>query len=937
MQITPWREVVIPHDDVISGDFVQAEFAADLNQVARGSAQCEYQNPALFFQRTFITEGMRLLLTSVAKRLSGKGGDPVIQLQTAFGGGKTHTMLAVYHMVKGEIPAINLMGLDKVLSSAGISSLPPARISVLDGVAIAPDTPRLFDGIKINTLWGRLAWDLGGAEGYALVEKSDKSGTSPGKEILTELISKYSPCVILIDELVAYFRQFEEGRSFSGGTFDSNLSFIQALTEAVKLVPTAVLLASLPESEKEVGDRRGQQSLDVLSRTFGRVQALWKPVVAEEAFEIVRRRLFGSIRDEAARDYVCNAYYEIYRNRAASFPENTQESRYLDRLKTSYPIHPEFFDRLYEDWASLQNFQRTRGVLKLMAKVVHQLWKEGNKDALIMPGNLPLASNDVENELAYYLPNGWHSVIESDIDGDRSGAYLLDNKDPRFGQISASRRLTRTIFLGSAPGSLKGGNRGIEKSRVLLGVIQPSQVPQLNVYEDAIRRLCTKLHFIGNADQRYWFGTVPNLRREMEIRREKIKQDQVLLTLRQQLSDEFARGDFAGTHIFPSTSEVMDDEKLRLIILPPQNHYSRTQPEAAKSGAQEFINMRGNSPRINKNRLIFLACDSMSREHLLHLTRELIAWKSIIEEAKNNLLNLELNQLREAEHSLDESKQAVRRSLSDAYRWILSPYQNFYQKTLSDIQWNDQQVQYNGSSATEAIVETLKDSEELIIQWAPLHLSKLLNEYFWKNEKEFYPAVELWQHFCQQLYLPRLLNQNVLKETIEKGSPYREFWGIAQGKNGDSFEGFSFGEPVSIVLDSQLLLIKPSRAADYERMLVEQSKRNLPGEHKTPFGNEDPVKTEKITNEPSTTGSRSPELKTRLYASYVLDVNSPKRSLDKILEAVVEPVRFKEGVKISINLEIEIEKGAGFSKEEVRAITENSNTYNLQLPSFEED
>ena len=180
MTLKPWREIAVPHEDVLKGTFQQAEFAADLSRVHAGTATGEYQNPALFFQRTFITEGMRLLLDSVVKRLSGKGGDPVIQLQTAFGGGKTHTMLAVYHMAKGEVPASDLQGLGDILNAAQITELPRARIAVLDGIKSSPNQPVKRDGQAVRTLWGDLAWQLGGAEGYALVADADTSGTSPG-------------------------------------------------------------------------------------------------------------------------------------------------------------------------------------------------------------------------------------------------------------------------------------------------------------------------------------------------------------------------------------------------------------------------------------------------------------------------------------------------------------------------------------------------------------------------------------------------------------------------------------------------------------------------------------------------------------------------------------------------------------------------------------
>ncbi|MCL4551940.1 MAG: DUF499 domain-containing protein, partial [Candidatus Marsarchaeota archaeon] len=334
----PWREVAIPHPDVLEGTFLQSEFAADITAVHNGKATREYQDAEAFFQRTFITEGMSLLLTSVMRRLNGQGGDPVIQLQTAFGGGKTHTMLAVYHLATRQCPLNDLSGIPDLLDRAGMMDVPKAHVVVLDGTARAPGQPHKHGNQAINTLWGELAWQLGGDEGYALVSEADSTGTSPGKDVLKTLLDTYAPCVVLVDELVAYIRQFPDGQPLSGGSYDSNLSFVQALTEAIKLVPTAIMLASLPESEVEAGSNRGVATLQALEKTFGRVQALWKPVATEEAFEIVRRRLFEPVRDEHARDAVCRAFADAYITEGIKLPSETQEARYFDRLVQAYPI-----------------------------------------------------------------------------------------------------------------------------------------------------------------------------------------------------------------------------------------------------------------------------------------------------------------------------------------------------------------------------------------------------------------------------------------------------------------------------------------------------------------------------------------------------------------------------------------------------------------------
>ena len=515
--LRPWREIAVPHEDVLKGTFQQAEFAADLSRVHKGTASPEYRDPVLFFKRTYITEGMRLLLDSVVKRITGQGGDPVIQLQTAFGGGKTHTMLAVYHLARGTVPAGDLQGIPPILDAAGVIALPKARVVVIDGTKLSPTMPETRGRVRVHTMWGDLAWQLGGEEAYGRIREADESGTSPGKEMLADLLTTYAPCVILMDELVAYIRQFDEKTRLAGGTYDSNITFVQALTEAMKAVPNVVLLASLPESDQEAGSQRGVAALRTLEHYFARVQALWKPVAAEEAFEIVRRRLFSEITNTAAVEAVGRAFADLYITSGAEFPRETQESRYYQRLVNAYPIHPEVFDRLYEDWSSLENFQRTRGVLKLMAKVIHRLWKDGNNDLLITPGSLPLYDGNIRNEAIYYLPPGWDPVVERDIDGDRAETTEIESRDTLFGSVQACRRVARTVFLGSAPGTPNRMVQGIEQERILLGSVQPGQ--QTSVFRDALNRLADRLHYLNGANNRYWFDTRPKRGRGASTRR----------------------------------------------------------------------------------------------------------------------------------------------------------------------------------------------------------------------------------------------------------------------------------------------------------------------------------------------------------------------------------------------------------------------------------
>lgn len=938
--LKPWREIAVPHEDVLKGTLQQAEFAADLTRVHDGKATPEYQDPVLFFKRTFITEGMRLLLDSVVKRLAGKGGDPVIQLQTAFGGGKTHTLLAVYHLARGAVPASDLRGVPPILDKAGITELPRARIAVLDGVKSSPSQPLMRDGLTIRTLWGDLAWQLGQAEGYALVADADASGTSPGKAVLENLISRYAPCVILIDELVAYVRQFEEGKVLTGGTFDSNLTFVQALTEAIKGVPNALLLASLPESDKEAGSQLGRNTLATLSHYFGRVQALWKPVSAEEAFEIVRSRLFADIGDSLAADTVCRSFADYYRQNASDFPKETQESRYFDRLKNAYPIHPEVFDRLYEDWSSLENFQRTRGVLKLMAKVIYRLWQDNDKDPLIMPGSLPLQDADTRNELIYYLPQGWDPVVERDIDGERAETSVMESQDTRFGSVQACRRSARTIFLGSAPSTANQMVRGIDQQRVALGVALPGQMT--GIYQDAVRRLGDCLHYLNSSNNRFWFDTRPNLRREMEDRKRRFhEKDHVQPLVRSLLQKIASGGAFGGVHIFTSSADIPDDFTLRLVVLPPDAAFSRSGQSLAVDLASQILKTRGEQPRYKQNRLIFLAADFDSVNRLRDLVRSQLAWQSIVEDITNLRLNPDQFQAQQARDSLKSAEETVKRTVREAYKWVLTPMQSAQPGSgISTIEWEEIPLNAGTSSLPLEIERVLKDNEFLINEWAPVHLRNLLQNWFWKDANKAVAANEVWLQTCQQLYMPRLKDETVFRKTLTMGAESSDFFGFAQAVENGRYIGFSFGEPLLLLQDSALLLIEPSRAAAYATELrlkaAEAAKGSEPANiDPVPGGDVDDPGIDYPPPSDTPTGGPIAEPVRRFYGTIELDPIQAKLKFKGLIDEVVQNFTVLPGVKVKFRIDIEAEAPDVFDEALQRTVKENCQVLGFKQAGFE--
>ncbi|WP_020558458.1 ATP-binding protein [Thiofilum flexile] len=941
MSLKPWREIARPHKDILEGKFAESEFAADITQVAqnKGSGSDEYRDAQQFFARTYITEGMRLLLISVAKRLAGQGGDPVIQLQTAFGGGKTHTMLAVYHLASRSVSPHLLEGIPPILDQAGIHELPRAKVAVIDGINISPSEAQIKKNHKheqkVTTLWGELAWQLLGDDGLAMVQAAHETGTSPGKAVLVELLEKAAPCVILVDELTAFLRQFEPGKSYPAGTFDSNLSFIQALTEAVKTVPNAILLASLPESDVEAGGSMGQKALTALEKYFGRVESVWKPVATTEAFEIVRRRLFQHAGEPAEVEGISRQFHDFYRAHSSKFPLETQSNVYFERLCQSYPIHPEIFDRLYEDWSTLEKFQRTRGVLQYLAIVIHRLWNSDNRDALIMPGSLPLDDSNTRNKSLHYLPQGWEPVVEKEVDGVRSEPSNIDGHDTRFGSVQAARRTMRTIFLGSAPTVSHQAIRGLATEHILLGSVQPGQT--LGIFEDVLKRLRDRLHYLFADQERFWLDTRPNLRREMESRRQNLSERESVIPLIKEQVNRLLKFSnkygLAGVHIFTPSSDVPDEygTGIRLVVLAPPATYSRNE-KSAEVAALEVLQKRGEQPRQKQNRLIFLAADHDVFLNLKDQARTYLAWKSIIQDIDEGKLNLDLFQAKQARKNKDSAEQVLTQLTKDTYKWLLCPTQDMT-RSKQEIIWEVVAITSNTMNLMAEIESKLRDEEWLITEWSPIHLQKLLKQWYFKDGHTEISVQKVWQDCCHYLFMPRLGNDQVLKDTISKGLTSEDYFAFAAGKNGDKYIGFAFGKPAIVSIDSESLFIEQNAAAAY----LAASKPSVVTENVKPYTPESTQSTSKTNtvNLPSDTTPTVSSKKT-FYGSIQIDPLTAKMKFAQIIEEVVEQFTTRPNTQLNIVVEIRADSPNGFDTALQQTIKENCNTLKFDTNEFDD-
>ncbi len=939
--LKPWREVITPHDDVAKGRYMEAEFAADLNLVHKGgpNVPSEYGDPKEFFARTYLTDGLKDLLSIGARRLNGETADPVVELQTNFGGGKTHSMLALYHLVSGANSA-DLPGVAEFFGEQGLTGVPKCKRAVLVGNDFsAAEVDKKPDGVEVRTLWGELAWQLGGAETYDLLKESDLAGTSPGKELLVRVMEKNAPCLILIDEWVALLRQLPDEGGLAAGTFGANITFAQSLTEAAKAVKGALVIASLPVSSIEVGGTRGEQALQELSNVVKRVAKPWTPANSSEGFEIVRRRLFKNDMDYAARDAVSKAFSKMYKDQASEFPSECREAQYVRNLESCYPIHPELFRQFEQGWATLDKFQRTRGILRLMASVIYELWDRDDRSLMIMPSSITLDTPRVVSLIKECLPDGpqWEAVIGGDIDGPNSLPVQTDNQNPNLGRYSAARRVSRTIFMGSAP-TISGNNPGLADERMKLGCSQPGE--SVATFGDALRRLADNSVHLYADKGRHWYSLQPSVTRLAKDRAQQQEEADINAEIIRRLRSDSNRGDFDGWHIAPdSTADIPDEITTRLVILGPEYLQGANDPESdAIKYAKEIINSRGNSPRNFRNSLLFLSPDKTRMNDLEQAVRSYLAWKSISDEVDADGMDLTSHAKLQVKNKTEESNNACTSRIKETWTKLLSPSQP--DPTKPDITWEIISVSGNESLAERVSKKAV--SNELIFKIIGAPRLKIdLDRYLWLN-RDHISLKELSEFCASYLYLPRFLNQQVLRTSVENQiqGTVSEYFAYASDFDEDKkrYLGLTLaGFRGQVMFDGSGVLVKmeiaEAQQAKDQQEKAQDTQTNSGEVVDVPSNTPTPGDIESLGE----TTQAPPSMPKRYYGSIELPAASAGMKFTDLMQEVVQHFSSDPDNQVSIRVEIEAKSPTGFDERTQRTVRENSNTLGFNSGEFEQE
>lgn len=913
--LRPWIEVALPHADVLENRFRQSEFAADLFPVDSGNAEGEYADPRDFFRITFLTEGLKRVLSTALQRLGGSGGDPVVGLQTAFGGGKTHTMLAAYHVCGVDDPST----LEGVADLAGgdARSWKRPKTAVFVGTSKATDDSLVLKGgPKVYTLWGYIAWRLAGEAGLELVKEAEGARTNPGSELMVEVFKLAGPSLILLDELVAYARQLPDDR------FEAFLSFIQSLTEAAKMVPNVLVIGSLPESDAEVGGEKGKAALLRLERVFGRVQSPWLPASGDETYEIIRRRLFQPLDSdgEKAREETCKAFHKLYRDNSAEFPPEAREARYLELLRLSYPIHPELFDRLSMDWASLDKFQKTRGVLQFMANVIGVLWQERSGDPLITPARVPVAHEKVRASILYPLDPAFGAVVDKEVDGASSlPAQKEANPQRRISQARAATRAARAVFICSAP--LVGQpNAGVTGAGVRLACAEPGD--QLAIFREALSELSDQATYLYEEAGRYWFSTMPTLNRLADERAKSLPDHEVDEYIRKVLRDD--KAGFAKVHAVPDDASTVDEaDALALVILSPLSaHTGRGAGQSLATDAVSDALMRcRNTQRRYRNYLVFVAADEAQLTTARDVVRKAMAWQSI---AKDERLKKQLTtaQLDDAQDKARTNTEAAAKAIRTAWSHILYPVESVNPGKPFDLEHASIGSGDRQSVSAAAFVKVVADGiarEKLGADTLWLKLKDL-----WPADRDHLPITEVASWFASYVHLPRIKNRTVLDLAIRDAvAKLDAAFGYADAFEGGAYEGLRISKGLPEFIPETALLVREAVARDAQ---AESSRQDA-----APIAGGAPG--EPIDPGAPDTGSIAASLPKRFYGTVELDATRPIRALEQIMDAVVTQLQHTSGTKVTLTLEVEATSDDGFSDADVGVVRDNAKQLKFRAES----
>ena len=843
--LKPWHRVAVPREDLRRGiPLDAAEFAIHLDQVIDGRAPLDYCDPERFFARTYLTKAYRELIVQVLKRLSGEtlGTSPGINLVTQFGGGKTHFLTLLYHLFKAGDGAKKWPGVRELLDEAGVHSIPKARVAVFIGNRFDLVQGAGSEGEpRRKTPWGDIAWQLGGSALYSMVQKHDEEGVVPGGEIIQRWFDK-EPVLILMDEVLNFIRRARDAGGNYARLGSQMYSFLEILSREAAGTSRAVLVVALPMSEYEMTPE-DEADFQRLNKALDRLSKPVRLSEGTEIAEIVRRRLFEEVGDPGEVRRIAQAYAAWLRNHRQQIPEWFPVDQAEELFVATYPFHPTVLSVFERKWQSLPRFQRTRGILRLLAlwvsQVYQQAFREGSKEPLIALGSAPLADSFFRAAVFEQLGEQClEAAILSDIAGEEAHAVRMDAEAPATIQRARlHQKIATAVFFESFGGQVR---KEASLAEIRLAVGEPGL--DIGNVETALDDLVRRCYYLDAKGTAYWISHRPTLNKILADRRAALSGTEADEAIREKvrgaIREVFKAGPRLERRFFPETSEdIPDTPSLALVVLAPEHGWENASREATQRLVMGMIQECGGRGRTFKSGLLFAVAEG--GEALADEAKTLLALETLEDPAEQERLRLELSQLQELRGKKQQSERNLKEGVWRVYRRVLLLAEG---GSLQEVD-----LGLIHPSAAESLVGFIV---------ARLKQEGLLEESISPDflVRNWPPALEEWSTkgvrdmFFASPKFPRLLNPEVLRDTIAEGVKIGKF-----GYVGKAYEGYqgtpiiddpNFG-PADVEISDQVVLLPRDRAL---------ALKGAP-----PSPPEEPERTARVAEEPGVRPEGAPE------------------------------------------------------------------------------
>ncbi|MEM2991632.1 MAG: DUF499 domain-containing protein, partial [Halobacteria archaeon] len=768
----------------------------------------------------------------------------------------TPALIALYHVANNSDKISHLESIKKILRETKLKEIPKTKVAVFVGTYADP--------VKGKTIWGELAEQLGF---YDLVKAHDEKKVSPGKERMREILEKSQPVLLLIDELLEYVvkaSRVEEVEKIPKGQI---LAFLQELTEVASSLEKCSLVLTLPSSVLERYDESAEQALTQLQKVSGRVEAIYTPVEGEEVYEIIRKRLFENYGDAAYHSLVADEYFNLYRRLGEDIPNEAREIKYRDKIKQAYPFHPEVIDILYERWGAIPTFQRTRGVLRLLAEIVADLYKREHISPLIQPAHINLASASIRREFIKHIGNEYESIIAFDISGEAAKAARIDREmGSEYARYKVASGLATAIFFYSFSGGLK---KGISLPRLRLAFLRNGIPPA--IVGDAVRRLEEELWYLHIDRSLYYFLNQPNLNRVIIDKEEIISDEEVEEEIQRRIHR--IAGTALEVYLYPkASSDIPDTKKIKLAILSPNYPFQAT---ATRGFIEELLTKYSTGFRTYKNTILFLMIDSNEYEGIRKSVRRYLAL-NLIKEDRELIKTLSEENKKFLENKFKELEVSIPFKILSAYRYLAKG-------SKEGINYLDMGIPTLGERQpiTSRVKEYLKDQEKLLDKISPKRLLDLA----FGREEEKKSVKELWESFLKYPELPLLASEDVLKNAIVEGVKRKDLGALIG-------ECCYYDEDIlKTSISDEVMVIR--------RELAEKLKQPSPPEPPTP-----PPKPPAVPPTPPIGKVRKIKIRAKV----------PWDKLSSIMSGVLRPLH-QEGAATALEVEVCAESEMGISKD----------------------